>query len=320
MAIIGYHASHEQHPPSQLLGWVKQAERFGFGAAMCSDHFYPWSERQGQSGFAWSWLGAALEATALSYGVVNAPGQRYNPAIIAQAAATLAEMYPDRFWVALGSGQFLNEHITGTKWPAKHERNQRLLEAVAVIRALWRGETVSHDGAFRVDEAYLYTRPVRPPLIVGAAITPATAAWVGTWADALITVGKPLAEMKEVVDAFRSSAGTGKPMYLQLQIAYGPSDAESERAAHAEWRTNIFDSRVLSSLRMPADFDAAARFVTAADMHTPMRISADPERHVQWLRECLSLGFERIYVHNVHRDQDSFLRDFGAKVLPKLPL
>jgi coenzyme F420-dependent glucose-6-phosphate dehydrogenase len=119
MAIIGYHASHEQFRPGDLLRYVQLAEQAGFGAAMCSDHFHPWSERQGQSGFAWAWLGAALEATSLSFGLVNAPGQRYHPAIIAQAAATLADMFPGRFWIAVGSGQALNEHITGERWPSK---------------------------------------------------------------------------------------------------------------------------------------------------------------------------------------------------------
>ena len=115
-----------------------------------------------------------------------APGQRYHPAIIAQAAATLAELFPGRFWVALGTGQALNEQITGERWPSKSERNERLREAVAVIRALWAGETVSHRGAFTVEDARLYTRPETPPLIVGAAITPQTAEWVGGWADGCI--------------------------------------------------------------------------------------------------------------------------------------
>jgi len=147
--VIGFHASHEQLPPSALLRSVVAAEAAGFQAATCSDHFAPWSSRQGNSGFAWSWLGAALQATGVTFGVVNAPGQRYHPAIIAQAAATLSEMFPERFWVALGSGEASNEHITGDRWPAKAERVARLGEAVAVIRALLAGEetalAVAHD-------------------------------------------------------------------------------------------------------------------------------------------------------------------------------
>src|SRR5688500_3625103 len=126
MTRISYHASHEQFSPGELLRLVQRAERAGFAGAMSSDHFLPWSAQQGHSGFAWSWLGAAMQATALPFGVGNAPGQRYHPAIIAQASATLAEMFPDRFWVALGTGQYVNEAITGERWPPKSERNARL--------------------------------------------------------------------------------------------------------------------------------------------------------------------------------------------------
>ena len=139
MTVIGVHASHEQVHPSALVAAVQQAEQVGFTAAMCSDHFSPWSERQGQSAFAWSWLGAALQATALPFGVVNAPGQRYHPAIIAQAASTLSAMFPGRFWAALGTGEASNEHITGERWPRKDVRNARLGECVDVMRALFAG-------------------------------------------------------------------------------------------------------------------------------------------------------------------------------------
>src|ERR671912_419494 len=132
MPVIGFHASHEQIHPAVLLDAVRVAEQVGFTAAMCSDHFQPWSERQGHSGFAWSWLGAALAVTPMSFGTVCAPGQRYHPAVVAQAAATLAEMYPGRFWLAVGSGEALNESITGQSWPPKPERNARLLESAAM--------------------------------------------------------------------------------------------------------------------------------------------------------------------------------------------
>lgn len=140
MTVYGLHASHEQIPPADLLDAVVRAEQAGFTAAMCSDHFSPWSVRQGESGFAWSWLGAALQATDQTpFGVVNAPGQRYHPAIVAQAVASLASMYPGRFWAALGSGEASNEHITGARWPRKDLRNARLRECVDIIRALLEG-------------------------------------------------------------------------------------------------------------------------------------------------------------------------------------
>src|SRR5687767_13176998 len=153
MPLIGYHCSHEQYAPAELLANVKLAAAAGFTAAMCSDHFSPWSERQGHSGYAWSWLGAALQATGIPFGVVTVPGYRYHVAVLAQKAATLAEMFPGRFWAALGSGEAMNEHITGERWPTKPERNARLKECVDIIRALWRGETVTHRGLVTVEEA-----------------------------------------------------------------------------------------------------------------------------------------------------------------------
>lgn len=188
ISTIGYQASHEPFPPGALLEYVQAAERAAFTAAMCSDHVAPWSERQGHSGFAWSWLRAALQATSLPIGVVTAPGGRYHPAIFAQPAATLAEMFSDRFWVALGSGPDLSEHITGQRWPPKPERNSRLNESVDLIRALWSGRTVTHYGRVRLDDAKLWSRPERPPLIIGPALSEETPEFVGGWADGLITV------------------------------------------------------------------------------------------------------------------------------------
>ena len=185
MPAFGFHASHEQVHPRELLAAVRRAEDAGFDAAMSSDHFSPWSQRQGHSGFAWSWLGAALQATALPFGVVTAPGQRYHPAVIAQAIGTLGAMYPGRFWAALGTGEASNEHITGTAWPRKEVRNDRLRECVDIIRALLRGEEVSHEGLVRVDRARLWTRPPDPPPLLGAAVSVATARWCAAWADGL---------------------------------------------------------------------------------------------------------------------------------------
>ena len=152
---IGYHCSHEQIAPSLLLKHARRAADAGFMAAMCSDHFHPWSERQGHSGFTWSWLGSALESTPLSFGTVCAPGQRYHPAVVAQGSATLAEMYGDRFWLAIGSGEALNEAITGEPWPSKPDRNARLKESADAIRRLWAGDTESMDGHITVSAARL---------------------------------------------------------------------------------------------------------------------------------------------------------------------
>lgn len=318
MVKFAYHASHEQFAPSALLGWAQKAEQAGFTAVTSSDHFHPWSDRQGECGFAWTWLGAAMQATSLPFGVVCAPGQRYHPAIIAQAAATLGEMFRDRFWVALGSGQAMNEAITGQPWPIKSERNARLKECVDVIRALWAGETVTHHGLVQVEEAKLYTRPTNPPRIMGAAITPKTAEWVGSWADGLITISHPHDKLREVVEAFRRGGGERKPMYLKVQLSYAADQETALQGAYDQWRTNIFESQVLADFRVPSQFDAAATFVKPDDMYQHVRIAADPQQHIEWLQKDIELGFETISLHNVNREQQQFIEVFGEKVLPFL--
>ena len=315
---IGFHASHEQFSPDRLLRLVQAAERAGFDAAMCSDHWSPFSESQGQSGFAWSWLGAAMASTSLPFGVVNAPGQRYHPAIIAQAAATLTVMFPGRFWIAVGSGQLINEHITAERFPNKPERNERLRECADVMRRLWAGETVSHCGHVEVSEAKLWTRPPEPPELVGAAVSPATAAWVATWADALITVVQPDEVLDEVVRAFRTNGGANKRMYLQVHLAYAPTDAEARAAAFDQWRTNALGSEVTTAMSHPAQLDVAAKHVRPEDLDDAVRISADLGRHVEWLREDLARGFDAIYLHEVGKEQERFIKVFGRDVLPRL--
>ena len=316
--VVGFHASHEQFRPDRLLRLVRAAEAAGFDAAMCSDHWAPWSDEQGESGFAWSWLGAALQATSLPIGVVNAPGQRYHPAIIAQATATLNVMFPDRFWIAIGSGQLLNEHITGGAWPTKAVRNKRLREAADIMRRLWAGETVTHQGHLTISEATLWTRPEQPPLLVGAAVTPSTAAWVAQWADALITVVQPGERLDAVVEAFRTNGGEGKPMYLQVHLAWAPTEKEARGAAFAQWRQNCLDNSVMTALAHPSQISAAATHVTPSDLDGAVRISADLGRHVEWLKGDLARGFDAIYLHEVGPEQERFVETFGRDVLSRL--
>ncbi|QJW92350.1 TIGR03885 family FMN-dependent LLM class oxidoreductase [Spirosoma taeanense] len=318
MIKIGYHASHEQIKPSTLLDYAKLAQDAGFTSGSSSDHFHPWSNRQGESGFAWSWLGAALQATSLDFGVVNAPGQRYNPAIIAQAAATLADMFPERFWLALGTGQALNEHITGEKWPSKADRNARLKECVDIIRALWNGETVSHKGLVTVEEAQLYTRPVVKPLLFGAVVTSKTAEWVGSWADGLLTISQPKDKLREVIDAFRRGGGEGKPMHLKVQLSYAPTLEAARQGAYDQWRSNVFPNNMLTELRMPDQFDAAGEMVNLQEVDRMVRISSDLGQHLDWLQQDVDLGFERLLLHNVNLEQQRFIEDFGQHVLPTL--
>jgi probable non-F420 flavinoid oxidoreductase len=314
---IALHCSHEQIPPSGLLRAIRQAEQAGFDGGMSSDHFSPWSERQGESGFAWSFLGAALAATELPFGVVNAPGQRYHPAIVAQAAASLTEMFPGRLWVALGTGEASNEHITGDRWPHKAERAARLRECVDVIRALFAGEEVTHRGHVVVDRARLWTRPAEPPPLYGAAVSEATAHWAGSWADGLATVNAPVEQLRRIVDAFRSGGGEG-PVVLQVHLSWAPTDEEALRIAHDQWRGNVFDPPVCWDLDMPEHFDKASAHVRPEDMHGKVLVSSDLQRHVQWLQEMAAVGFDELALHHVGQDQGPFIDAFGEHVLPAL--
>ena len=317
MTVFGFHASHEQIHPAKLLEAVIHAERAGFDAAMSSDHFSPWSARQGHSGFAWSWLGAALQATNLPFGVVNAPGQRYHPAIIAQAIGTLGAMYPGRFWAALGTGEASNEHITGDGWPRKDVRNARLRECVDVIRALLAGEEVSHDGLVRVDRAKLWTRPEQPPALIGAAVSVATARWCAEWADGLITVNAPTDHLRQMIDAYRDAGGRG-PLHLQVHVSWAPEQAEAEAIAYDQWRSNVFAPPVCWDLETAEHFDAVSQEVPMAKVTAAVNVSADLGRHVGWLEEYLALGFDQIALHHVGQEQRAFIDAFGAEVLPKL--
>jgi probable non-F420 flavinoid oxidoreductase len=318
MPRIGWHASHEQISPSRLLEDVRHAEQAGFQVGMSSDHFSPWSDRQGESGFAWSWLGAAMATTSLPFRVVNAPGQRYHPAVVAQAMATLAEMFPDRLWVCLGTGEASNEHITGERWPSKPQRNARLLECVEVIRALLAGEEVIHHGLVDVDRARLWTLPAKPPPLVGAAVSEQTARWVGGWADGLATIHQPPERLERVVGAFREGGGDGKPMILQIHVSWAPDDHEALRIAHHQWRTNVFAPPVCWDVETPEHFDELARHVREEDMHGSVLVSSDPSRHVEWIRAAAELGFDEINLHHVGQEQRAFIDTFGEHVLPAL--
>ena len=318
MPTAGFHASHEQLPPGRLVAAVRAAEAAGFQAAMCSDHLAPWSERQGHSGHAWSWLGAAMQATALPFGMVTAPGQRYHPAVIAQAIATLGDLFPGRFWAALGTGEALNEHVTGDPWPVKAERDARLLECVEVIRALLLGDEVSHDGLVRVDRARVWSLPDETPPLYGAAVSERTARTVGGWADGLITVHQRPETLRRVIDAFREGGGDRKPVAVQVHLSWAEDQEMALAIAHDQWRTNVFGSDLAWNLELPAQFDEAARHVRPDDVSGPVLVSADTGRFVKWLLEIAELGVDAVYLHHVGQQQDRFIEVFAEHVLPEV--
>lgn len=316
---IGYHASHEQFAPDALLDHVIHAEAAGFQAAMCSEHFHPWSRAQGQSGHAWCWLGAAMARTTLPFGLVTAPVGRQHPATVAQAAATLMQMHgAARFWLAPGSGEALNEGITGAPWPSKPVRNERLHDAVQIMRALWRGEEVSRTGLVPIDQARLYTLPDCAPPLYAPALSAATAAWAGAWADGLLTLSQPTEKLRALIAAFRENGGEHKPLLLQVKLAVASDDADALAGAYAQWRTNVFASEVSANLRTPQQFEAAAVHVRPEDVARAVHVSADPARHAAWLNDYRELGFDGLYLHNVHPAQTHFIEVFGERVLPQL--
>jgi coenzyme F420-dependent glucose-6-phosphate dehydrogenase len=317
---ISYHASHEQFAPRELLGYVVQAEKAGWDGVFSSDHINPWSPGQGQSGFMWAWLGAALQATKrVSCACITVPGGwRYSPAITAQAIATLGEMFCERFpYVALGSGEALNEGVVGKGWPNKAARAARLDEAALLVRRLLAGETVTHSGAVRVENARLWSRPGIAPKLFGAALTAATAARISRWADGLLTTAADPGTLKDIVSAFRQFNPTG-PLHAKIDLSWAATEDQALDQAHQQWRMHCLDRAALHDLRTPEEFELAAREVKRDDIRRVVLVSSDLSQHVRWLRERIGLGFTSLDLHNVGRNQEDFIRAFGAFVLPEL--
>lgn len=319
--MIGYHASHEQFSPADLARFVRAAEAANFGAVMSSDHLAPWSVRQGNSGFAWSWLGAAMQATALPFGSLAIPTDgRYHPALIAQAAATLCDLFPGRFrWIAAGSGEALNERPVGKGWPDKDERNLRLFEGVSMIRKLWRGETVSSTSFIKAENLKLWSLPSTLPKIYGAALSAETARWMGEWADGLITVRSSPEKTREIIAAFREGGGEGKPVILQFQLSWAAGTREQAvKDGWDQWRCCALDADQLADLATPEQFDEATAAVTLEAFDEGLCASTDAGDHIDWIRQYQAMGFSEIYLHNRGRNQLEFIDFFGREVLPAL--
>lgn len=317
MVFLGFHASHEQIPPSALLDAVLAAERAGFDGAMCSDHLSPWLPEQGESGFAFSWIAAALARTRFPIGMVNAPGQRYHPVVVAQAFATLEEMFPGRFWAALGSGEAMNEHITGDPWPAKTVRNERLRESVDVIRRLLAGEEVSHDGLVRAHRARVWSRPAQPPPLLATAVSAETAAWAASWADGLATVAQDPLSLRRVVEAYRSEGGRG-PCILQVHVSWAETDSAAVAIAREQWRQGVITPPLAWNIEQPEDFDTAVGEVDDDALRSAVLIDADPLALAERIAESVGCGFDRVYLHHVGRDQSDFLEMARSALLPAL--
>jgi coenzyme F420-dependent glucose-6-phosphate dehydrogenase len=328
MAKIGYAASLEQFHPNDLLDWCAQAERSGFEAGfMVSEHFHPWTPHQGQSAFAWTFMGALGLRTSLPFGTgVTCPSFRYHPAVVAHAAATLGAMFPGRFWLGLGAGEALNEHVVGGRWPEIGTRSAMLFEAIEIISKLFTGEVVRHDGKyFTLESARLYTRPEQPVPIYVATAGPLNARRTGRLADGMITVGAADAKLRELWDNCDLGAReAGKdpkkaPKLLQLHLSWARTEEAALENALVEW-PNGGMAFPKQDIRNPEDFAAMAKLVRPEHFANRMLISADLGRHVENIQHYLDLGFDEIHIHNVGRDQADFIDVFGREVLPALKL
>jgi coenzyme F420-dependent glucose-6-phosphate dehydrogenase len=314
---LGYHLSSEEHPAADLVGYARRAEEVGFSYAVISDHLHPWTHRQGQSPFVWSVLGAIAQATQrLRLGTVTAPIRRTPPYLVAHASATVATLLPGRFFLGVGSGENLNEHVTGEWWPPSAVRREMLEKAIEVIRKLWEGGNVEHFGAhFTVDNARLYSIPTASPAIVVAAMSKEAAELAGRVGDGMIAVSPE----PELVRAFAEAGGEGKPVYGQIDVCVAEDEAEARRIAHAQWAAPAaVPPGLLAKLRVPADFEAVAALVTEEQVAEKIVCGADPDRHLARIDEFAAAGFDHVHVHQVGADQETFFRFYEDEVVPRL--
>jgi G6PDH family F420-dependent oxidoreductase len=313
-AAIGYALSSEEHSPTDLVDHARLAEEHGFTFALISDHFHPWIDRQGNSPFVWSVLGAIANATTtLTIGTgVTCPTFRIHPAIIAQAAATTAALMPGRFFLGVGTGENLNEHILGQRWPEWDVRAEMLEEAIGVIRELWKGEVTSHHGPFyTVEHARLYTLPKEPPSIYVAASGPQMAALAGRIGDGLIgTAPEP-----ELIKRFAKAGGDG-PRFGQVTVCWGRSEKEARRVAHEWWPTVAIRGQASQELPNPAHFEQLAKGVTEEQVAEVIACGPDPKPILEQLTTYVDAGFDHVYLHQVGPDQEGFLEFASSELIP----
>jgi coenzyme F420-dependent glucose-6-phosphate dehydrogenase len=314
---LGYALSSEEHGPNELVRNAQRAEEAGFGFALVSDHFHPWIDRQGHSPFVWNVIGGIAQATStLRLGTgVTCPTIRIHPAILAQAAATSAAMMPGRFFLGVGTGENLNEHILGDRWPAPDERLEMLEEAVEVLRVLWHGGYQTHRGKhYTVENARIYTLPEEPPPIAVAASQSQAAELAGRVGDALVSV----APDEEVVQAFESAGGKGKPRYGQIHVCVADSEENAKRTAHEWWPNAGLEGPLSQELALPAHFEAAAEMVSPDDVAEKVICGADPDRHLEEIKKYEDAGFDHVYVHQVGPDQDAFFELYRREIIAKV--
>ena len=324
-AQVGYAAMLEQFGPREAVDFCVAAEEAGFSGVMAADHVQPWVPQQGHAAFVWAFMAAAAERTSGDMGPgVTCPSFRQHPAMIAQAATTMATLYPGRFWLGLGSGEALNEHFVAGYWPELRERTDRLFESIEIIRRLFSGKDVRHEGRYyRMETLRLWTLPEIPPPIYVATAGPLTAERTGRFCDGIITVGAQAERIATVFEAFDKGAReAGKdpaamPKILQLHLSWAETDEEATRNALVEW-PNGGMKFPKQDIRSPHDFAQIANLVRPEDFQGRMLISSNLEEHQREIQRFLDLGFDKVYLHNVGRNQRQWIDAFGREVLPKL--
>jgi G6PDH family F420-dependent oxidoreductase len=312
----GYALSSEEHPPSDLVRYARQAEDTGFSFIGISDHFHPWTDSQGQSPFVWAVLGGIAEATARIRVItgVTCPTIRTHPGIIAHAAATTAAMMPGRFSLGVGSGEALNEHIFGDRWPPAAVRLEMLEEAIAVIRLLWQGGEQSHEGKhYRVENARIYTLPEQLPPIVVAASGEKAAEVAGRCGDGFMNTAPDGGTIK----AWEQAGGSG-PKYGKVTVLYGEDEARARKQAYELWPNAAVSGQLPQDLPTPAHFEQAVQMVDEDDVAANVVCGPDAGRYVEMIDRYRDAGYDHLYLHQVGPDQEGFLRFWNEALAPKL--
>ena len=316
---LGYACSSEEHGPNDLVDYAARAEAVGFEFAFVSDHFHPWIPKQGESPFVWGTLGGiARETDDLRVGTgVTCPIVRLHPAVVAHAAATAGAMFEGRFFLGVGTGENLNEHVTGERWPPYAVRLEMLAEAVDVIRSLWTGEEVNHHGEhFTVEEARLFTLPEEPPDLAVAAAGTDSAAAAGDLGDALVSVAPDGDVVEAFEDAHSGSDGSAVPKYGQATVCFAESEREARQTVHEWWPNTGLPGKLGQQLPTPEQFESATQLVTEEKATEHVPCGPDADRHVEAIQQFLDAGFGHVYVHQVGPDQEGFFDFYESEVLP----